>query len=153
LIDRFSVGDRAELGRLLLTHLDAVTEVAIDSTAWRLRRIIQDDGALQLAFGACSQLTEVHREAFRQWTMLRHHQLTEIKSTREGPIPKTVAVLLTPRYDGERPWDTTMCAIDGKLTLEPEEVASMAAFWSHDDQPTIELRVVGQFDRPACRRS
>lgn len=136
LIDRFSVTDRAELGRLLLTQLAAVNEVPTDSTMWRLRRVIQDDGTLQLAFGVCSQLTEVHREAFRQWTMLRHQELTEINLTRAAPPPRTVAILLTPRKDGARPWDTTMFAIDGALELDPEVVASATAFWSHDDGAT-----------------
>lgn len=131
LIDRFSVGDRADLGRMLLGHLDDVMEAPTDSTMWRFRRVIQDDGTLQLAFGACSQFTELHREAFRQWAMLRHHDFMGLGVAPAGETPKTVAVLLTPRHDGYRPWDTTMIAIHGDLELEPEEVASMRMFWSN----------------------
>lgn len=129
LIDRFNVSDRADLGRLLLTRLDEVMTAPTGQTMWRFRRVIQDDGGLQLAFGACSQLTPVHREAFSQWAMLRHNDFMEKVVAPLGVTPTTVAVLLTPRYDRFRPWDTTMVAMEGDLGLEPDELAAMRVLW------------------------
>jgi hypothetical protein len=37
----------------------------------------------------------------------------------------TVAVLLTPRQDGRRPWDTTMIAVAGDLGLTDEVVSAL----------------------------
>ena len=37
----------------------------------------------------------------------------------------TVEVLLTPRPDGRRPWNTTMIAIAGDLGLSDEEVSTL----------------------------
>ena len=139
LIDRFNVSDRADLGRLLLTRLDEVMTAPTGQTMWRFRRVIQDDGGLQLAFGACSQLTPVHREAFSQWAMLRHNDFMEKVATPFGVTPTTVAVLLTPRYDRFRPWDTTMVAMEGDLGLEPDELAAIA----HAVEPR-ERRIAGR---------
>ena len=129
-IDRVSVSTRAGLGRLLLTHLDEVRAASKDSTLWRFRRLIQDEGFLQLAFGACSHLTALHREAFRQWCMIRHEDFVSLGVVPAGETPTTVAVLLTPRYDRRRPWDTTMIAMRGDLDLPPEELASMRSVWT-----------------------
>jgi hypothetical protein len=41
----------------------------------------------------------------------------------------TVAVLLTPRTDGKRPWDTTMVAVSGALDFTEEELAGLRAIW------------------------
>ena len=41
-----------------------------------------------------------------------------------------MAVLLTPRHDGYRPWDTTMVSVRGTLGLQAHEVDSMVAFWN-----------------------
>jgi hypothetical protein len=130
LLDRFSVGARAELGRLLISHLDSVMSSPTGTTVWRHRRVVQDGGTLQLAFGACSQLTPVHREAFAQWSMLRHHEFTTFAIDVDEP--RTVAVLLTPRWDGQRPWDTTLFALHGKLEFDPDELAAMEAFWNRE---------------------
>jgi hypothetical protein len=134
LLDRFSVGDRAHLGRLLLNHLDDVIQTLPGTTLWRSRRVIQDGARLHLAFGVCSHCTELHREAFKQWAMLRHHEFVGAGVTPEGEVPWTVAVLLTPRYDGYRPWDTTMVAIHDALDLSADELTGMRAFWNPDRQ-------------------
>ena len=128
LLDRFNVGRRAELGRLLLSHMDDVMSVPPGTTKWQFRRVIQDHGALQLAFGTCNQLTALHREAFAQWAMLRHHEYSELAT--EISEPRTVAVLLTPRWDGVRPWDTTMYSLRGDLGLESGDIQRMGELWN-----------------------
>lgn len=45
-LDRFSVADRAELGRLLMQRLDEATRVAAGTTAWQHPLIVQDGGGL-----------------------------------------------------------------------------------------------------------
>lgn len=133
LIDRFNVGDRAELGRLLLNRLDDVKKAPSGTAKWHFRRVIQDDGVLHLAFGVCSQFSELHREVFTQWAVLRHHQFTTAGLGPVADIQRTVAVLLTPRYDGKRPWDTTTVSIRGELALTPDELASMQSLWPDHD--------------------
>jgi len=136
LIDRLPVINRAELGRLLLAHLRDVSQVPVGVTRWRHRRIIQDR-RLHLTFGTCSQFSETHREAFRQWTMLRHQEVVEAGITPEGEMLWTVAVLLTPRFDGYRLWDTTVFAIHGALDLSAGERAAIRAMWDsgREEQP------------------
>ena len=41
----------------------------------------------------------------------------------------TAGVLLTPRGDGQRPWATTFCMVEGDLELSDEEVTQMIDFW------------------------
>lgn len=128
-LDRCHVASRAEIGRLLLDRLEGVLAEGA-ATSWRFRRIVLDDGRLHLAFGVCSQFTDVHCEAFRQWAMLRHHELMEVVGSRSLG---TVAVLLTPRFDGLRPWDTSLVALRGDLDLAPDDVTAIRAFWSHGE--------------------
>lgn len=131
LLDRFPVTERAGLGRLLLSHLDDV--VAIESgTRWQFRRVLLDEGTLQLAFGASTALSFLHREAFRQWAMLRHHEFTRADLPSDPDLRWTVAVILTPRYDGYRPWDTTTFTVQGELGLTAEEIARMRRLWNSD---------------------
>lgn len=108
--DRFSVADRAELGRLLMERLDAATKVEVGTTSWQHRLVVQDDDRLQLFFSVGSHMTETHREIYKGWVLLRRHELIEISGSDTTTLPWTVAVLLTPRHDGYRAWDTTLIA-------------------------------------------
>ena len=44
----------------------------------------------------------------------------------------TVGVLLTPRTDGVRPWDTTMMAVSGDLNLTSSDLARYRQLWASD---------------------
>jgi len=129
MLDMYPVCERAELGRLLLTHLD---DVAATTTGvkWQFRRTILDDGYLQLAFGACSSFSELHREAFGQWAMLRHHEFSQLREPDDSHEHRTVAVLLTPREDRVRLWDTTSFTLFGDLGHSEEEIARMRSLWN-----------------------
>ncbi|MFF4241472.1 hypothetical protein ACFYYL_36890 [Actinomadura geliboluensis] len=127
-LDRFSVAERANLGRLLIERLEAAANVEAGTTAWQHRLIIQDDNGLQLFFSVGSHLTQTHREAYKGWVLLRRHELIEITSA--DPLPWTVAVLLTPRYDGYRAWDTTLIATCDDTILEDHERDRLTALWS-----------------------
>jgi hypothetical protein len=65
MLDRYPVGERAALDRLLLSHLDDVVTTTT-GVKWQFRRTILDGGYLQLAFDAFSSFSELHREAFGQ---------------------------------------------------------------------------------------
>jgi hypothetical protein len=129
LLDRYPVIERAVIGRLLLGQLDGVARLT-EETRWHFRTTTLDEGTLQLAFGVCSMLSEMHREAFRQWAMLRHHDLCE-RQQHDADRLSTVAVLLTPRWNGgARLWDTTTVALNGALDLEHDELEQMRELWN-----------------------
>lgn len=129
MLDRYPVCERAELGRLLLTHLDDVVSTPT-GVKWQFRRTILDDGYLQLAFGACSSFSELHREAFEHWAMLRHHEFSRLRAPDDSHEHRTVAVLLTPREDRVRLWDTTSFTLLGDLGHSEEEIARMRSLWN-----------------------
>ena len=128
MLDRYPVCERAELGRLLLTHLDDVVAVTT-GVKWQFRRTIIDDGYLQLTFGACTSFSELHREAFGQWAMLRHYEFSQLRELDDLHEHRTVAVLLTPRVGGGRLWDTTSFTLLGNLGHSEEELAQMRSLW------------------------
>lgn len=121
-LDSLPVGYRTELGRFLLDAL-AVTaaEAEAGTTAWRMRTFIAGPAWDQLGFAACSALTEDTRAAFSAWLRLRHHERSE--STDLAHLT-SVGVLLTPRTDGYREWDTTVHAISGDPELTDDELSA-----------------------------
>jgi hypothetical protein len=127
-LDRYPAGDRAALGQLLLNHLDDVVNVA-SGVKWQFRRTVLERGDLQLAFGACTSFNDLHREAFRQWAMLRHDEFTQaFEAIRQG-TPRTVAVLLTPRRSSSRLWDTTSFTLTGDIELSETERERIRSLW------------------------
>jgi len=63
--------------------------------------------------------------------MLRHHEwITAVEPDRRSDAT-TVAIMLTPRYDRVRPWDTTLFALFGEVPLEADELASMQRLWNN----------------------
>ncbi|MGI8722799.1 MAG: hypothetical protein ACR2JG_11290 [Geodermatophilaceae bacterium] len=129
-LDRFSVGDRAELGRLLMERLDAARTVDAGTTSWQHRLVIQDADALQLFFSVGSHMTETHREVYKGWVLLRRHEFIELTAIEAADLPWTVAVLLTPRLDGYHAWDTTLIATCDDTNLDDDERARLTAIWN-----------------------
>lgn len=126
-LDRLPVAQRAYVGNYLLDGFNDVLNVE-EGVKWHLRRVSGGLENSQLGFGVCSQFNELIQEAFNAWVQLRHHEFFE----RVGPGNDelvTVGVLLTPRYDGRRPWDTTMCAVAGDLELSPEVLQAYLSVW------------------------
>ncbi|WP_218129134.1 hypothetical protein [Nonomuraea maritima] len=118
-LDSLHVGNRSELGRMLLDGLQQVRLAGADSLSWRFRTFLAGQNRDQLGFGVCSTLTETTRLAFRAWLLLRHHE----RGPRENLAELTsIGVLLTPRNDGHRDWDTTMIAVQGDPELTEEEL-------------------------------
>ncbi|GAA3597226.1 hypothetical protein [Streptomyces osmaniensis] len=118
-LDSLPVGYRSDLGRFLLDALAAVSGAEPGTTAWRMRTFIAGPEWDQLGFAICSALTDHTRAAFSAWLQLRHHErgaqtdLAELTS---------VGVLLTPRTDGHREWDTTVSTISGDPELTSDEL-------------------------------
>lgn len=130
-IDRLPVAHRSELGKLLLDMLNDVAGVDASETKWRFRLFRFAPPEPQLGFGACSRFSELHMEAFRQWVTLRHHEFGADLGTYEGVA--TVGVLLTPRHDGLRPWDTTMVRAEGDFELTDEELRGLEDVWNRPE--------------------
>lgn len=120
-IDRVAVGARAELGRLMLRRLTRCAEAAPDGHRMDHRIMYIGQGSLQVTFTTMSQLTDYHQEIYRTWLLLRRQEYLE-KSGAQGPIyPWTVGVLLTPRPDGRRAWDTTTISTNGPPAYDAVE--------------------------------
>jgi hypothetical protein len=98
--------------------------------------------AHHLGFGACSSPhSDEIQDVFGWWAQLRHYDLLERASAHKELT--TVAVLLTPRRDGQRPWDTTMCAVSGDLNFTDEELHALSVWPTPPEwefPPTVDRR-------------
>jgi hypothetical protein len=127
-IDSLPVGYRTELGRLLLDSLhEARQPINMGHPWWRMRTFLAGPDRDQLGFAVCSISNEAIRNAFSTWLYLRHHERGERTQVR---TLTSIGVLLTPRTDGRRDWDTTMCAVNGELELTEEEVTQYRMLWN-----------------------
>jgi hypothetical protein len=133
-LDRLPVSDRGMIGRFLIEGLSEIVKTPAGTTEWRQRRVVGRLGGRQighLAFGVCSQFSQMHSDLFLGWVRLRHHDLQQV--TGEVDHLTTIGVLLTPRNDGLRPWDTTMFAVAGDLGLTAEELSASRELWRIED--------------------
>jgi hypothetical protein len=129
-IDELPVGHRADLGRAILDMMnDVVGESENSGVVWRFRRIRRERGAAHLMFGVCSrEHSEQINEAFMQWAVLRHYELGADSGGLEDI--NSAGILLTPRHDGLRPWDTTLVFVSGDPGVTGEELAQMRRLWA-----------------------
>jgi hypothetical protein len=65
--------------------------------------------------------------------MLRHHEWITAVEPDRCIDATTVAIMLTPRHDRVRPWDTTLFAFFGELTFEADELTSMQRLWNNPE--------------------
>ncbi|MCQ4120007.1 hypothetical protein [Rhodococcus tibetensis] len=136
LLDRQAVTERARVGRRMISLLRGASSVSREATRFDLRRYVFGEGDLQLGFGVCNKLSAHHREAFRRWVMLRHHEWTETLPSDGREDIWTVAILLTPRHDGLRPWDITVFAIYGVLEIDESDLEALDLLWN---RPSAEI--------------
>jgi hypothetical protein len=125
-IDAAPVAHRAELGRVILAWLDEMLHAPADEVRWRFRRLMFPDRP-HLIFGAASRFDAMVQEAFGSLVSLRHQQHLEVLPERKDV--RTVGILLTPRRDGRRPWDTTLAATRGEQGLEGDLRTSLEKMW------------------------
>lgn len=131
-LDSLPVGCRTDLGRFLLDALAAVAEPETGTTVWRMRTFIAGPDLDQLGFAVCSALTDHTRAAFSAWLQLRHHERGEHANLAQL---MSVGVLLTPRADGYREWDTTMSAISGDPEVTGEELRAYQDLFNTPNGP------------------
>ncbi|MFJ6712856.1 hypothetical protein ACIQOF_17965 [Streptomyces sp. NPDC091265] len=127
-VDRLPVAMRTEWGRLLIGMLDDVRHIREGGCKWRFRRHLTHDGARQLIFGAATRFGPDIQAAFSAYVQLRHHEV----GTRSGlaEVSTTLGVLLTPRHDGYRAWDTTMVRTHGQSHRTEVELKTFADLWN-----------------------
>lgn len=129
-IDALPVASRVELGTLLYRELQ--TKQESDGIRWRSRTFLPSEpGGHQVSFVVCSVYSEATTNAFKAWLMFRH---TERAQTENITKARSIAVLLTPRLDNFRPWDTTLLVVEGDLQLSNEQLASYAALWGKREE-------------------
>jgi hypothetical protein len=125
-IDGAPVGLRVDLGHAVVKMLAEVAVSPDEETRWWFRRIVFADRP-HLAFGVATRHTALVQDAFAAYVTLRHEQLSEILPELRDIM--TAGVLLTPRGDGVRPWDTTMVATSGDQGFTPAYRAALEHLW------------------------
>lgn len=115
-IDSAPVATREQMAETIMSWLDQVQLAPPEAVWWRFRHYLYF-GRVHLIVGVTNQNQEVMREAFGHLVRLRHVERGE-RSSVEAEL-MTVGVLLHPRSDGLRPWDTTAGMVEGVLELEP----------------------------------
>jgi hypothetical protein len=134
-LDSLPVVQRALVGQYLRAGLDSVATIEnTDEVLWHLRRI-SGAGSTQLGFGVCSQFSSQIQWAFGAWLELRHHEFAERIQEAETV---SIGVLLTPRLDGQRPWDTSMSVLRGENRLTPEELVGYRQLW-HSESEALDI--------------
>jgi hypothetical protein len=127
-LDRLPVGERAEIGRFMIDALAHVTKDPTDGVLWSMRSVRGSAGRAHLGYGACSHPLGPDVElGFSLWAQLRHHDVVSVTKDVAGLM--TVAVLLTPRDDGELPWDTTVAAVSGEPKFTASELEALRELW------------------------
>jgi hypothetical protein len=123
-LDRLPVTQRAEIGRFVLHAMQEVTEHGLgNGVYWRLRSV-RGNAAVHLGFGACSRpYSHEIAHGFSLWLQLRHHDVLAV--TMDVERLTSVAVVVTPRTDGRRPWDTSVAAVSGPVEFEPDDLARL----------------------------
>jgi hypothetical protein len=125
-IDSLPVSYRADTGQTILDWLDELSQPRKGGPIWRVRSHIAE-GRPYLLFGAAARDDDEVREAFGGLVTLRHVQMGERNPVRSAGL--TVGVLLTPRSDGLRPWDTTLVATRGAAALDADYRALLERAW------------------------
>ncbi|MEV5921994.1 hypothetical protein AB0N42_30525 [Streptomyces pseudogriseolus] len=137
-LDRLPVSARAEWGRLLLDMLRDVPQVPDEHCKWRFRRMLDEDGTRQLIVGAATRFDPVVQASFSAYVQLRHHEVTSRTGRTEDS--STLGVLLTPRRDGKRPWDTSTVRVHGDLELSEGELQVYSEAWNRAfDEGTVSV--------------
>lgn len=121
LIDQVAATHRAELGRTLLRRIDHCALAPADTLLAQHRVVFIDRGRLHLAFSVYSQFTGHHRRLYETWLLLRRQEFLQTSGADGPDYPWSVGVLLTPRPDGRRLWDTSVFATNSGPAYDQHE--------------------------------
>jgi hypothetical protein len=146
-IDSAPAGTRAGMAETILGWLERVQEAPPEAVWWRFRHYIYF-GRVHLILGVTNQNRKEVREAFGYLVRLRHVERGERSPEHAGMM--TVGVLLQPRSDGVRPWDTTAGMIEGEVALEAGERESIVRMW-HAMEEAVERADAADTDNPFGR--
>jgi hypothetical protein len=130
-IDSAPIATRAKMAEVILSWLEQVRQAPPEAVWWRFRHYLYF-GRVHLIVGVTNQNRDEVREAFGYLVRLRHVERGERAAMQAELI--TVGVLLQPRPDMRRPWDTTAGLIEGAVSLSPEERESAVALWGSIDE-------------------
>lgn len=120
-LDKLEVASRTGLGQHLIAMLEELADTPAEHVKVQHRRFFFGQGR-QLSFSVANRFDELVQATFSAWVQLRHYDLQAQTGEVEGSV--TVGVLLTPRPDGNRRWDTTMVAVRGDLGLAEEQITT-----------------------------
>jgi len=127
-LDRLPVAQRAAIGRFVLDAMAKVSKHRGSGVIWQMRSARGEAGRTHLGFGACSHpWNENIKTGFSLWTQLRYHDVVSV--TGDTDRLTTVAVLVTPRTGGHRPWDTSVTAVSGELSFTEADLRSLRKLW------------------------
>jgi hypothetical protein len=125
-VDALPIAHRTDIGRELLQWFHDMPPADSDTYMWRTKTI-DLPGRPTIILAANNQHDALSREAFGKYVRLRHQQLAELDSSDLEMM--TVGVMITPRHDERRPWDTSMVATRGDQQFTVEERASLERLW------------------------
>jgi hypothetical protein len=125
-IEAAPIAHREDLGKVWITWLEKVAKAPRGHTDWRFRSLLGNNRPY-LIFAAATRHDEVVMDAFRAFVSVRHHQHLELMPERKGML--TVGLLLTPRRDKFRPWDTSMIATRETEVVDLQYQLVANAFW------------------------
>ena len=118
-IDSVPLQYRDPFGRQLLDWLTEVSTVD-GGIKFLSRRIVAGRGYPHLGFMAMSRLGDDTIALFEAWAVLRHYDVAQAEGLSDRL--RTVAVMLTPRRDSMRLWDTTTISLRGDLGIGQDEL-------------------------------
>jgi hypothetical protein len=130
-VDTLPVGQRADLGGALKTWLVDVAQANPGELKWRFRNLVYPKQP-RLLFGVATRFSEEVQLCFSTYVRLRHQQFSERLPGTTDEL--TVGILLTPRFDGLRSWDTTLAATAGDQMLARDERAIFEEVWGQPGQ-------------------
>ncbi|SMG44495.1 hypothetical protein [Agreia pratensis] len=126
-IDSLPVGYRTDLGEYLLNALAELRSKAPGTAFWAARTFLSEEGHDQLGFAVASGFNESTRAVFNQWLVEKHDKRRESENIDNAT---SIGVLITPRSDGFRDWDTSMAAVHGGVELSDEERGLFEKMWT-----------------------
>lgn len=125
-IDSAPIATRELMAETILSWLDQVRQAPPHAVWSRFRNYLYF-GRVHLIVGVTNQNRDEVREAFGYLVRLRHVERGE-RSPEQAEM-MTVGVLLQPREDDRRPWDTTAAMVEALVTLDPEERRIATRIW------------------------
>jgi hypothetical protein len=129
-IDSAPISTREQMAETILSWLDHARLAPPKEVWWRFRHYLYF-GRVHMLIGVTNQNREEMREAFGHLVRLRHVERGE-RSLAEADTT-TVGILLQPRHDGRRPWDTTAGMVVGAVNLDADERRVAEQLWKTID--------------------